>query len=304
MCVILGGKSVLKDYAGKDATQVFYEQHRVEVLKKYDRFRIAQVTGTKYQCPWPQIDEISAVPFAETSFWHGFKTTYYNDSHVSFRKAIRRFVEEELMPKGLMMEESGNEVPTELFQKMGKFGLLICNLGPGPWLKSWKLPLPGGIKAENFDYFHELIVHEELARMGYPGFSDGLMAGYVIGMPAVLHFAQPELQKRVVPDILLGNKRVCLAISEAFAGSDVANIKTTARKTPDGKHYIVNGTKKWISSGNSADFFVTAVRTGAEGMGGVSLLFIERSHGGVGTEKIKTSYSGSAGILFFYTMQF
>ena len=126
---------------------------------------------------------------------------------------------------------------------------------------------------------------------------DGLGGGFVIGQPVICNFGTPQQQATVGKECFLGNKRICLAISEAFAGSDVANIKTTAKKTADGKHYIVNGTKKWITSGYFADYFVTAVRTGGKGHGGISLLLIERS-AGVNTEKIKTSYSSSAGTAF------
>lgn len=62
-------------------------------------------------------------------------------------------------------------------------------------------------------------------------------------------FGSPEVRKKVVPAVLSGEKYISLAISEAFAGSDVAGLRTTATKTEDGKHYIINGTKKWITSG-------------------------------------------------------
>lgn len=77
----------------------------------------------------------------------------------------------------------------------------------------------------------------------------GLMAGSVIGLPPVLNFGSPEIKARVIPDVLSGQKLICLAISEAFAGSDVSGLKTTAMKTEDGKHWIINGTKKWITNG-------------------------------------------------------
>jgi len=96
-----------------------------------------------------------------------------------------------------------------------------------------------------------------------------------------------------VPEVLLGRKRICLAISEPAAGSDVGGTLTTATKTPDGKHYIVNGIKKWITNGTFADYFVTAVRTG-EGKKGLSMLFISRDMG-VETKAIKTTYSSCAG---------
>jgi alkylation response protein AidB-like acyl-CoA dehydrogenase len=77
----------------------------------------------------------------------------------------------------------------------------------------------------------------------------GLQAGAIIGLPPVLNFGSPEIKARVVPEVLSGKKFICLAISEAFAGSDVVGLKTTARKTEDGKHWIVTGTKKWITNG-------------------------------------------------------
>lgn len=70
------------------------------------------------------------------------------------------------------------------------------------------------------------------------------MAGSVIGLPPVLNFGSDEIKKKVIPEVFSGQKLICLAISEAFAGSDVAGLKTTARKTEDGKHWIINGT--WV----------------------------------------------------------
>jgi hypothetical protein len=77
----------------------------------------------------------------------------------------------------------------------------------------------------------------------------GLQAGSIIGLPPVQNFGSPEIKARVVPEVLSGKKFICLAISEAFAGSDVVGLKTTARKTEDGKHWIITGTKKWITNG-------------------------------------------------------
>ena len=78
---------------------------------------------------------------------------------------------------------------------------------------------------------------------------DGLVAGTIIGLPPVLNFANPELRARVAGEVLAGKKFISLAISEAFAGSDVQGLMTTARKTEDEKFWIVNGTKKWITNG-------------------------------------------------------
>ena len=76
------------------------------------------------------------------------------------------------------------------------------------------------------------------------GFQDGNMAGMAISLTAVQQWLRdPALKERVTGEVLSGQKKMCLAITEAFAGSDVAGLKTTAEKTPDGKFYIVNGTK-------------------------------------------------------------
>lgn len=182
-----------------------------------------------------------------------------------------------------------NKAPSlELYKKLGEEGVLASQIGPGPWLKGLKLP--GGINPEEFDYFHEMIAHEETARLSAPGFSDGISSGYCIGLPPVFNFGPAHLKERVVPEVLLGRKRICLAITEPYVGSDVASIRTTAKRTPDGKHFIVNGVKKWITNGTFADYFSVAVRTEK----GITMLFIERSDA-VETKGIKTSYSAAAG---------
>merc|ERR1719378_245700 len=150
-----------------------------------------------------------------------------------------------------------------------------------------------GVKPSEFDHFHELIAHEEMGRLNSPSFCDGLGAGFCIGLPPVMHFAPPHIRDVVLGEVIRGDKRICLAISEPAAGSDVAGMITTATKTADGKHYIVNGVKKWITNGHFADYFVTAVRTG-QGRNGVSMLFISRDMG-VETKAIKTTYSSCAG---------
>jgi alkylation response protein AidB-like acyl-CoA dehydrogenase len=150
-----------------------------------------------------------------------------------------------------------------------------------------------GVKPSEFDHFHEQIAHEEMGRLNSPSYCDGLGAGFCIGTPPVLHFAPPHIRDVALPEILRGDKRACLAISEPAAGSDVAGMITTATKSADGKHYIVNGIKKWITNGMFADYFITAVRTG-EGRKGISMLFITRDMG-VETKAIKTTYSSSAG---------
>lgn len=153
--------------------------------------------------------------------------------------------------------------------------------------------LPGGVTPQEFDYFHEQIAHEETTTLGYAGYQDSLATGMVIGLPPVINFATKSVKEKVLNEVLSGKKRICLAITEPNAGSDVAAIKCTAEKTKDGKHYLVNGVKKWITNGSHSDYFSTAVVMDK----GISMLLIERGDG-LETKAIKTSYSSSAGTAY------
>ena len=128
---------------------------------------------------------------------------------------------------------------------------------------------------------------------------DGLLAGGVIGLPPVLNFGSPELQARIVPDVLSGKKFICLAISEAFAGSDVAGLQTTAIKDTKTNEWVISGTKKWITNGVWADYFTVACRTRDEkkGRDGYTVILVPRGEG-VETKPIKTSYSATAGTAY------
>jgi acyl-CoA dehydrogenase len=86
-----------------------------------------------------------------------------------------------------------------------------------------------------------------MARTGSLGPVGAVTVGIAFGLPPILKFGSHVLQERFVPDILTGKKRICIAITEPGAGSDVANIATRAVRSPDGKHFIVSGTKKWYS---------------------------------------------------------
>src|SRR6478735_2183330 len=96
-------------------------------------------------------------------------------SHIAFRAALRKFYDEVVVPEAMANEDSGKAPSTELYQKMGAFGIWASRVGPGPWMKmcvdAGLFTLPGGVKPEEFDYFHEQIAHEEASRFGCPSFS-------------------------------------------------------------------------------------------------------------------------------------
>jgi alkylation response protein AidB-like acyl-CoA dehydrogenase/predicted heme/steroid binding protein len=289
-----GGLSVLLDeeVAGQDATELFYQLHRHEVLLKpgYSRLQIGTIEGENQTIKALAAGENSQVPYAEPSWLTpGYFSPYFKESHKALQKAMRKFVDEVVYPEALLREEDGKRVSQSVLDKMAEMELHAMRLGPGKHLKGRTL-MGGIVKPEEFDYFHELVVNQELCRCPARGFGDGLLGGMVIGLPPVVNFGHPELQKQIVPDILAGKKFISLAISEAFAGSDVAGLRTTAKKTEDGKHYIVNGTKKWITNATFSDYFTVGCRT----ENGLTVLLIPRGEG-VETTAIKTSYSPTAG---------
>jgi acyl-CoA dehydrogenase len=138
-----------------------------------------------------------------------------------------------------------------------------------------------------------------MARSGLAGPSGSLTTGMAFGVPPIIKYGSTQLQNTFLPSLLLGQKRTCIAITEPEAGSDVANITTTAKKSADGKHYIVNGTKKWITNGIWSDYSTMAVRTGGPGPGGLSLLVVPlKGYKGVSMRRIKVGGQVSAGTTF------
>jgi len=117
-----------------------------------------------------------------------------------------------------------------------------------------------------------------------------------MALPPILRAGSDWLKETICADVIKGKKHVCLAISEPEAGSDVANIKTTARK--EGDYYIVNGSKKWITGGLMGDYFTTLVRTGGEGFAGLTLLLIPRNTPGINIRKMETQFDSCHPITF------
>lgn len=154
------------------------------------------------------------------------------------------------------------------------------------------------VSPEHWDLFHEMIITDELSRVGSGGFVWNMIGGFGIGGPPLIKFGKKALKDRIMPGLLSGEKRICLAITEPDAGSDVANLTCEAKLSEDGKHYIVNGEKKWITNGIWCDYFTTAVRTGGEGMNGVTLLLIEREFGGVSTRRMDCQGVWSSGTTY------
>lgn len=295
-----GGTGLLLEYAGTDATEDFFGQHRYEVLDKYARLKKGRLqdAGPAPAGASEMFGVASMVPFAEPAHLQGFKSPYFNATHEKLRACVRKFFSQETMADALECEATGKEPNKELRKRMGQLGIIAMVQGKGEHLKMAPNGLAeGAVKPEEFDYFHELIVQEERSRTMCPGYEDGLDGACSIGFPVLLKYGADWMKKEIAPTVMTGEKIIVLAISEAFAGSDVAALRTRAELDPSGENYIVNGTKKWITGGMYADYFVTAVRTGGAGSKGLSMLLIPRSDA-VQTKIIKSKYSSAAGTAY------
>jgi acyl-CoA dehydrogenase len=178
----------------------------------------------------------------------------------ALRDTVRRFMAVEVLPLLEDWERAG-ELPRDLHRKAGALGLL----GVG---------LPEAVGGGGGTYLDALVVAEEML---YEGASGGLIASLFtcgIAVPHIAAAGDPGQLERWVRPTLAGELIGSLAVTEPDGGSDMANIRTTAKR--DGEDYIVNGAKTFITSGCRADFVTTVVRTGEPGAHGISLLVIER----------------------------
>ncbi len=198
-------------------------------------------------------------------------TPYFNETHEQVRLTARQFIQREVLPHINAWEEAGS-FPREIYRKAGAAGLL--GIGHDPAY--------GGTGE---DVFMKIAATEEVMRSTSGGFAASL-GSLDIALPPLEKWGSQALKDRFVGPVLAGDMIAALAITEPSGGSDVASLRTRAERRHDevnSDHYVVNGSKIYITSGIRADFYVAAVRTGGPGYAGVSLLVIERSRAGVST---------------------
>jgi acyl-CoA dehydrogenase len=194
---------------------------------------------------------------------------FETDEHAQLRQNARRFASTRIAPHALAWEEA-EEFPRELYRDAAEAGLL-------------GISYPAEIGGSGGSPTHALVAAEELILAGR---SVGTVVGlgsHGIALPPIARLGTDEQKKRFIEPVLKGEKIAALAISEPGGGSDVARIRTRAVR--EGDHYVVNGSKMFITSGCRADIVTTAVRTGGEGHGGISLLVIERGTPGFTVSK-------------------
>ncbi|KAK0667461.1 acyl-CoA dehydrogenase/oxidase [Cercophora samala] len=318
-----GGKKILQRVAGKDASKQFWKYHNEGILKKYQKLQIGSLDtkpkkeappapAPKKEAPKPKpaaaaasapAEEAEAIepfgeqiPFGDPAWYQGHHSPYFNETHAALRAEVREWVETEVEPYVTEWDEK-KEVPAHIYKQMGERGYLAGLLGTHYQKDYVKNPIKS-VPTEKWDLFHEMLLTDELSRVGSGGFVWNVIGGFGIGCPPLVKFGKKSVVDRVLPGILNGDKRICLAITEPDAGSDVANLTCEAKLSEDGKHYIVNGEKKWITNGIWCDYFTVAVRTGGPGMNGVSLLLIERDFGGVSTRRMDCQGVWSSGTTY------
>mmetsp|Transcript_6310 Transcript_6310/g.21143 ORF Transcript_6310/g.21143 Transcript_6310/m.21143 type:complete len:417 (+) Transcript_6310:1114-2364(+) len=200
----------------------------------------------------------------------------YKESHHKFRAKVRAFCDKEIRPYIDDWEEEGT-YPSDLHKKAYEAGVYAA-----VWPEEYGgTPPEGGL-----DAFHDLIFFDEVARLGSGGLMASCFISHGIALPPVIAAGSPEMKEKVARPVITGEKLMALCISEPWVGSDVASLRSSAVR--DGDHYVVNGAKKWITGGIKADYYTVAVRTGGPGIGGISLLLIERNTPGISVRRMKT----------------
>lgn len=185
---------------------------------------------------------------------------WHTPEREALRDMVRSFTEKEIAPNLAQWEDEGR-LPRELHLKAAKAGLM----GIG---------FPEEVGGSGGDYIDTTIVTETIIRSGG---SSGLISAlftHGIALPHIIANGSADLIDEYVRPTLAGEKIGSLGVTEPDGGSDVANLRTRARK--DGDDYVVDGSKMFITSGVRSDFVTTAVRTGDDGWGGISLVVIDK----------------------------
>lgn len=197
---------------------------------------------------------------------------HFTEEHELFRQSFRDFLEKEAAPHIDQWEED-RRIPRDIWKKMGDMGFL-------------GLSYPEKYGGMELDFFYDVVFNEELGRMNSGGFIITQQVVQYMSAPYILKFGSEELKQKYLPGIISGELISSIAITEPGAGSDAQNIQTRAIR--EGDHYIVNGSKTFITNGVYGDFIVTVVKTNPDlGAAGVSLLVIDRHAEGVSARKLK-----------------
>lgn len=191
------------------------------------------------------------------------KRRHFNEEQNIYRKSVRSFLEQEVVPHQDAFEEAG-QVPKELWQKAGAQGFLC------PWADEEL----GGAGAKDFRY--EQVMIEELSRITETGFFVPLHSAVIA--PYIADYGNAEQKQRWMPGVISGEKILAVAMTEPSTGSDLASMKTHAEDKGD--HWLLNGAKTYISNGIISDLIIVAAKTDKDSKHAMGLFVVEAGQAG------------------------
>ncbi len=195
----------------------------------------------------------------------------FTEEHELFRQSVRDFLAKEVKPHIDQWEKEG-EVPRSIYHKCGEMGL-------------FGLGFAEKYGGSNADIWYTVVLHEEMARVNSGGFAAAMGAHFFLAMVHINGEGNEAQKEKYLPPGIQGKLIGCMAVTEPFGGSDVKALRTTAVR--EGDHYIINGSKTFITNGVLSDYIVAAVKTDpTKGASGVSMVIIERDRKGVSATKL------------------
>ena len=198
--------------------------------------------------------------------------SYFTEDHNLFRESLKEFLQKEVVPHVEKWENSGT-IDRFIWEKFGEMGYL-------------GLPYPEAYGGLDLDYFYTVILLEELQKINSGGFSAAIWAHTYLAMTHLNAEGNDTIKRNYLQPSVEGKKLGCLAVTEPFGGSDVAGMRSTA--VEDGDHYILNGSKTFITNGVYCDYMVVAAKTNPElGNKGISLFVVDSDLKGVSATKLE-----------------
>ncbi len=196
---------------------------------------------------------------------------YFTEEHNSFRESFRDFLKKEVTPHIDKWEKTGS-IERFIWKKFGEMGYFGLNVSEEN----------GGL---GLDIFYTVIFLEELQRIHSGGFAAAMWAHAYLAMTHLEKEGDDRIKEQYLTPSIHGDKIGCLCISEPFAGSDVAGIRTTAEKKES--TYVLNGSKTFITNGVYSDYLVVAAKTQPElGNKGISIFLVDRNTEGISATKL------------------
>ena len=196
---------------------------------------------------------------------------YFTEEHEAFRQSLKEFLQREVEPHIEKWEQDG-VIERFIWKKVGEMGYFGLNVPEAD----------GGL---GLDLFYTVIFLEELQKINSGGFAAAMWAHAYLAMTHVRAEGDERIKKEYLLPSIEGEKIGCLAVTEPFGGSDVAGMRSTAIK--NGDHYILNGSKTFITNGVYGDYMVVAAKTNPElGNKGISMFIIDSDTEGVSVSKL------------------